>query len=399
MEKYDVVIIGAGPTGLSFAASLSKLGLNIAVVEKQSRHTIENPDIDGRDIAITHSSRELLSNLGIWKHIPHESISAIKKANVLNGTSSYALEFDSSDGHRDELGFLVANHLIRKAAFETIKNLPNIHLITETTSVDAQSNDVTASIELSTGQKLTCELLIAADSRFSQVRQKMGLAAQIQDFGRVIIVCQMEHEKPHDNIAYECFLFERTLAVLPLCGNRSSIVMTVSPKEANHLMNMPSSQFNSFIEECFFSRLGKMQVTGDLYSYPLISVYAEQFIAERFALIGDAAVGMHPVTAHGFNFGLMGQHTLFCEIENAVKKSESIASASLLERYQRIHRRATKPLYVATNAIAKLYSSNSVPAKITRKVLLQVANRLSPVKKAAILKLTDMPLIRKRSRN
>jgi len=388
MKNYDIIIIGAGPVGLCFSAALSGCGLKIAVIEKQSAQAIADPIYDGRDIAITHFSKQVLDQLGVWQHIPSDQISEIKKAKVLNGTSLYALEFNASDVGKKALGCLVSNHLIRKAAFENIKGLPDVDLITDVTTEEAHSNNLSAHIKLSNGEELDCQLLVASDGRFSKIRQKMGISAKMQDFGRLIIVCQMELETYHDNVAYECFHYGSTLAVLPLCGNKVSIIMTVYQHEADILMSMWVEQFNINIEQRFSSKYGKMILKGERYSYPLTSVYADRFIGQRFALIGDAAVGMHPVTAHGFNFGLAGMHTLSTEIKKAVKLGGSIASQSLLEHYQRTHKRKTKPLYLATNAIAKLFTNDEQPSKFVRDILLKIANRASPLKKMIISTLT-----------
>lgn len=389
MKKYDVLIVGAGPVGLCFAASLAGIGLKIAVVEKQSRAILSDPHCDGRDVALTHSSKKILMDLGVWQYISNDSVSEIKKAKVINGTSLEGLEFNPSDVGQTALGFLVSNHLIRKAVFENMQHLANISLITEVTALDAYTDDTSATIELSNGEILKGDLLVAADSRFSQIRQKMGLSARMQDFGRLIIVWEMEIEKSHDQTAYECFQYGQTLAVLPLRGDKCSIVMTICPHEGNRFIKMPPEQFNAEIEQFFSSKYGKMTLIGDRHSYPLVSTYADQFVGKRFALIGDAAVGMHPVTAHGFNFGLSGQKNLADEIKNAASLGCSIASKDLLTRYEREHKKRTKPLYLMTNSIAKLFTNDAPTFRRIRGVLLKVANRASPIKKILLSALTE----------
>ena len=312
--KRDVVIIGAGPAGLSLACSLSDTNLKITIIEQQSIKHLSTPSYDGREIALTHFSKKILTNLGVWKRIPSNFISPIKEAKVLDGNSPYTLHFDSNKVHKEALGYLVSNHLIKKALYNEAISKPNIKIINNTSIVKISSSKKEALIKTSDKKIIRATLIVAADSRFSQTRKYMGISASKNYFGRVAIVCRMKHEKRHYNIAHECFYYGETLAVLPLIKNSSSIIVTIPPEKSKILMNMSKEKFNDYITNKFKKKLGNMKLLDKRYSYPLVGVYAEQFVLNRFALIGDAAVGMHPVTAHGFNLGLRGQNTLSLQI-------------------------------------------------------------------------------------
>ncbi len=387
-NPYDIVIAGAGPAGLSFARALATSGLNIAVIEKSPHHILANPPQDGRDIALTHSSETIMKELDIWAQIPDTSIGIIRHAQVLNGNSPYSLHFDHQDTDKDYLGHIIANDVIRKATYDALSDFDNVEIIceTEVTSVDTCATG--ASVTLSDDRVLDCSLVIAADSRFSTTRRKMGIAASMLDFGRVVIVCQMQHDLPHNDTAYECFHYDRTLAVLPLPGDNSSIVLTLSAEHCEEVLKMEPETFNQDIARRFDHRLGPMKLTSKRHPYPLVAVYAKQFTATRFALIGDAAVGMHPVTAHGFNLGLSGANTLAQEIRCALAHGEDIASFSVLEAYQSKHRRLSRPLYVGTNALVRLYTNDHLPARILRQAMLHLGNALPPVKRAIMDQLT-----------
>jgi len=140
----------------------------------------------------------------------------------------------------------------------------------------------------------------------------------------------------------------------------------------------------------FNSRLGKMTLASPRHSYPLVAVHANRFAKDRFALLGDAAVGMHPVTAHGFNLGLRGQHTLANEIKSALKQEIDFGSFSVLERYQKQHMRVTRPMYIGTNEIVNLFTNDSVPAKFARDFALRFSNNFPPVKRMIERKLTEV---------
>ncbi len=394
-NSYDVAIVGAGPAGLCFARTLSMLGLSVALLEKQSRTVLENPAIDGRDIALTHFSRHMLEALGMWEHLHVDSISTIREARIFDGFSPRHMGLASSQ--EEQLAFIVSNHHIRAAAYAAVKNDANITLLDTISLEGLELKDHVARLHLSNGSSIVSKLAAAADSRFSETRRKAGISASMHDFGKSMIVCQMQHDKSHDNIAHECFQHGHTLAVLPLNGNRSSVIITLPPVDAERMMKITAFELNTWVAEKFQYRLGNMRLDSERFVYPLVGVYADQFVAHRFALVGDAAVGMHPVTAHGFNFGLKSAYHLSETIRGALDSGADIASKSVMERYEQAHKRTTKPLYLATSGIVSLYTNDSIPAKIARKVLLRAAEHMLPVKSMLMAKLTEKGIIHSRS--
>lgn len=388
--NYDVIIVGAGPAGLSFARSLANTGLQIALIEKQTEQQLAAPEFDGRDIALTHLSVKILKELGIWARFQADERPPIKEARVLDGTSPYCLSFDGKKDSIDALGFIVSNHVIRRVLFDEVQTFDNLEILTDLAVTSVATNDSEATVVLSDGQTMQARLVVAADSRFSETRRMLGISASMHDFGRVCVVSRMQHEKPHDGIAFECFHYGRTLAVLPLTSHRSSIVVTAPMDQRASLMETDDAQFNSDIQERFENRYGDMQLISKRFAYPLVGVHASKFCAKRFALIGDAAVGMHPVTAHGYNLGLSGQEILAKEIINAVAQQNDIGATTLLRRYERKHMRATRPMYHGTNEIVKFFTDDRAPAKLARSIALRIANRMPPIKRVIQNKLTEI---------
>ncbi len=385
--NYDIAIIGAGPAGLSFACSLHDTDLKIAVIEKQSRDLLANPPIDGRDIALTHLSRKLMRQQGSWQRIDAEQIAPIRRAEVIDGDSPYTLDFDTPTDETDALGFLISNFRIRKAIFEELETLENVTLIDETEVSRVATDDQGASLTLASGEPIRASMIVAADTRFSTSRRQMGISSDARDFGRTAIVCWMEHEINHQQTAFECFHYGRTLAILPMPGKLSSVVITVASDQAEEILEMDEVNFSRDIEQRLNGRLGAMTQKGKRYPYPLVGVHANRFHARRFALIGDAAVGMHPVTAHGFNLGLSGQDLLASEISNAIAQGREFWHADVLARYQKLHMLSTRPLYHGTNSIVSLFTNDSLPATFLRKAVLRLSNNLPPVKWAIRQKL------------
>jgi len=388
--NFDIVIVGAGPVGLSFAKALSNTSLNIAIIDRQTSASLASPSEDGREIALTHLSKKILTRFGIWQEIDQNEISLIKEAKVINGASPYSLHFNHQDTSENTLGHLIPNRLIRAAAYKVAKENKDIKIVTNV-GVDSFSIDTNrVEVKLSNKEVIHSSLMIAADGRLSSARRSMGIPSEVKDFGKTVIVCKMEHEKHHKNVAYECFHYGRTLAVLPMIGNFSSIVITISSDQADSIMTMEDQAFNQDIQSRFNSRLGKMMITGDKYSYPLFASHASHFHANRFALIGDASVGMHPVTAHGFNLGLRGSETLATVIEEALSNKDDFTSDEILSKYNQKHQRSTRPLYYGTNLLVDLYNSEKLSAKVLRRLALRFGNNFWPVKRLIMGQLTEV---------
>lgn len=388
-DLYDVLIIGAGPAGLSFARSLADLPLNVAIIERSSQATLADPPEDGREIALTHLSVEHMKAMGSWQRLPESGVSPIEAARVFDGDSSYSLNFDNDTQSLEALGYLVPNHLIRKACYEALTAHEHIEILTETVVEQVTTDDQGGTVTLNTGKQLRGKLIVAADTRFSEMRRKMGLSATLRDFSRSAIVCRMAHTSPHQQTAFECFHYGRTTAILPMNGDNSSVVVTVNSRDAQRYAEMSEAEFNHNIEQQLDGLLGEMKLTGKRHVYPLVAVHANQFVGRRFALIGDAAVGMHPVTAHGFNLGLRGQATLAGHIASAIAEGEEIASEQVLKAYESEHMAATRVIYHGTNLVVGLFTNETLAARLVRKATLRLANNLPPVKHFISAALTE----------
>ena len=377
---FDIVVVGAGPAGIAFACGFAGSNIKIAVVDKLPRKIIANPKIDGREIALTHHSVKILKQLNVWRYISSKSIAVIKEARVLDGDSTYYLNFDHREIKKECLGYLIPNYIIRKNLYKRLRNLSNITLISKAECLSVNFEEQHAAITLSNGKKIKTSLVVAADSRFSKMRSKMGISAYTRNFNKNMIVCRMEHEKPHKNIAYEFFRYNQTQAALPYIKNQSGIIITTTKDLTSALMSMNKKKFNKQMENSFNNYFGKMRLLGKRYSYPLVTTYTKKFISHRFAVIGDAAVGMHPVTAQGFNLGLKGLEILINEVKAAIKNKTDIGLTAILRNYQSKLHRVAAPVYLATNAIINLYTSTILPAKLTRQFILRFVNTVKPVK-------------------
>jgi ubiquinone biosynthesis UbiH/UbiF/VisC/COQ6 family hydroxylase len=380
--RVDIAVIGAGPAGLSFTRALGGTGFSIALIEKQPREMLEKPPFDGREIALTQRSVRLMKELGQWQRLDADSISPLKQAKVLNGSSPLAMMVTPGNGAHEELGFLVPNGEIRRVAFAAMNETPGVELLTGVGVRALATRGDAVELTLDDGRTIKAGLAIAADSRFSETRRMRGIAASMHDFGRTMMVCRMALERDHEGIAWEWFDHGQTLALLPLNGNEASVVLTLPQQEMQTVLALEQAAFNAEMTRRFDRRLGVMRLTSTRHAYPLVAVYAERFVAPRFACVGDAAVGMHPVTAHGFNFGLAGAATLAKALREARAKGRDVGDERVLASWEREHRATTRPLYLATNAIARLYTDESRPARLLREAAVQAGRRITPLQRA-----------------
>jgi ubiquinone biosynthesis UbiH/UbiF/VisC/COQ6 family hydroxylase len=386
---FDIVVAGGGPAGLSFAAALAGSGLKVAVIERSGAAELANPPFDGREIALTHRSVDVLKGIGAWERIPAAEVSDMREARVLNGPSTYFMTFDPGRRGDMPLGHLVANHLIRRAVHDAALACPDVTLIAGVAVKAVRTSAAGAEIDLADGRTLAARLAVAADTRFSELRRRQGIPARMQDFGRVMMVCRVEHELAHDHVATEWFDYGQTIATLPLNGNACSFVLTLPAREMERVMALDDAAFGAEATRRYRGRLGQMKLVSTRHAYPLVAVYAQRFAGTRFALLGDAAVGMHPVTAHGFNFGLRGADTLARRIRRAAGRAADIGGEEVLLGYEREHRLATWPTYAATNATARLYADDRLPARMLRDAVLRLGNAVSPVRNLITARLME----------
>ncbi|EER55269.1 ubiquinone biosynthesis hydroxylase, UbiH/UbiF/VisC/COQ6 family [Neisseria flavescens SK114] len=388
----DILVVGAGPAGLSFAAELAGSDLNITLIERSPLEVLQNPPYDGREIALTHLSREIMQRLGMWDLIPKDEIYPLRDAKVLNGHSDYQLHFPQPTQARGEpadcLGYLISNHNIRKAAYEVVSKLDNVKILTGTNVKEVKTSDNEAQVILESGEVLTGRLLLAADSRFSQTRRQLGISSDMHDYSRTMFVCRMKHTLSNLHTAYECFHYGRTIALLPLEEHLTNTVITVDSDKAETIKNMSPEELAASVKEQLKGRLGDMELVSTIHNYPLVGMIAQRFYGKRSALIGDAAVGMHPVTAHGFNLGLASADLLAKLVLEAEQRGQDIGAKSLLEKYSTKHMLHAHPIYHGTNMLLKLFTNETAPAKLLRGLVLRASNNFPPLKKLITKQLT-----------
>lgn len=385
--QADVVIIGAGPAGLSLAGVLARKGLKIAIIDPAGADDLEQPCDDGREIALTRLSRELLEQWRQWQLLPDTDYAPLVEAQVFDGSSERPMKIESRDS-LEPLGWMVSNQALRRAAYAAAKDLEGIawHLSRRMNRIDI--NEDATRVELDDGSCITARVAIAADSRFSSARRAAGLSARMHDFGRTMLVCRMQLQKPVPGVAWEWLDYGQTLALLPLNADMASVVITLPPEETERLCALPAHEFEIELERRFRHRLGSMRLIGNRYPYPLVGVRPDNIVSRRFACIGDAAIGMHPITAHGYNLGLRGIALLGDRIQSALDGGKDFAGNDVLFGFQAEFMAIARPLYFSTLSIVRLYSDDRAPAKLLRRAGLRFGQHFPPFKKQLVSALS-----------
>lgn len=375
----QVLICGAGPAGLALACALHDRGLAVRVLEQSAEAMLAQPADDGREIALTHRSRRLLESLGLWARLP--DIAPLRRATVRSSGTRRPLPFESTG---QDLGWLVSNHHIRAAAWAAAAQR-GIEVVCGATVIGFERAGRIAALRTHDGARHEAPLIVAADSRFSPLRRLAGIGARHHDFGRSALLVPLAHAQDHGGLAQECFLEGHTLALLPKTGRCSSAVWTIANAELPRIAALDDAELAAAIERAAEGRLGAMRVAGARHVYPLVAVWAQRFAAPRLALIGDAAVGMHPVTAHGYNLGLYGIEALARRLDSARDPGD----IGPLLAYEAEHRRAAGPLYAGTNALVRFFTDDRAPVLALRRAVIEAARHLPPLRTAITRRLVD----------
>jgi len=381
--RCDVLIGGAGFAGLALAIAL-KQALGPAY-----RATVADPALgrgvnDPRATAIVAAARRLFETIGVWPAVAGE-VQPILDMRVTDSHLGDAmrpvfLTFDGDVEPGEPFAHMVENRPLLVALIERAKR-EGVALVPQ--GVIGQANTPShIEAQLADGSTIAARLLVAADGARSGIRQRAGIATHGWDYGQSGIVTTVAHERDHEGRAEEHFLPAGPFAILPLKGRRSSIVWTEASAEAERIVALPDAEFHAELERRFGLHLGEIQAVGPRLTFPLGLAVARTFVAERIALVGDAAHVIHPIAGQGLNMGLKDVAALAEVIVDAARLG--IDPATTLERYQRWRRFDTMAMGVATDGLNRLFSNHSDALRAVRDLGLGVVDRLPVLKRLFI---------------
>ncbi|KQS83908.1 MULTISPECIES: ubiquinone biosynthesis hydroxylase [unclassified Rhizobium] len=378
----DVLIAGGGYVGLSLAVAVKKAAPHLAVTLIDGA-----PDDawkkDERASAIIAAASQMLDVLGLWSEIEPEAEPikrmVITDSNTADPVRPVFLTFEDEAVEGRPFAHMVPNvalvGALRKAAGEL-----GVEIRQSTVAKDFRSGDHAVSLTLSNDDVLDARLLVACDGVRSKLRDAAGIKTVDFDYGQSGIVTTVEHERPHDGTAEEHFLPAGPFATLPLRNNRSSLVWTERTRDADRLIASDDLVFEEELERRFGHKLGGLKVVGGRRAFPLGLTLARDFIAPRFALAGDAAHGIHPISGQGLNLGFKDVAALAETIVDADRLGLDIGSLAVLERYQSWRRFDTFRMGVTTDVLNRLFSNDITPIRALRDFGLGIVDRLPSVK-------------------
>lgn len=379
----ELIIVGGGLAGMTLGVAAAAAGLDVCVIDRDDPVAQRDAGFDGRSSAIAHGSMQVLAAIGVWPHC--RQAGAIEQIRVTDGPSLLHLHFDHRQIGTDPLGWMVENRHMRQALAARAAALGSrLTVIAPARVVSVDRQGARATVTLADGRRLRAPLVIAADGRRSRLRDDAGIGVTEWGYDQAGLVCTVAHDLPHQGIAHERFLTPGPFAILPLAGDRSSIVWTERTADAEQIMALDDDRFVEELAARFGGFLGGLRLVGPRFSYPLALTLARRFTDRRLALIGDAAHAIHPIAGQGFNLGIRDVAALVEVLVDARRLGGDIGSPEVLARYERWRRTDTMALVAATDGLNRLFSNDLPPVRLARDLGLAAVNRLGPVKRLAM---------------
>ena len=384
----DIAIVGGGLNGAIMSLALAEAGFTVTLIDPQTLKSKQNPHFDGRSYSLAIASVRLMQALGLWEELAPNAqpILEIKVADgrAYSNPSPYFLHFDHHEIEEGPMGHMVEDRHLRPLLQKRLQSVSQINYRAGLSVSEMTITDTHAELRLNTEETLTTRLVIGADGRQSQTAERAGIKRTGWRYGQTALVCALSHNIPHQGVACQYFMPPGPLAILPLTGNRSSIVWTESDANAATIMAMDDTDYMAVLQPRIGDYLGKVELVGARYSYPLNLTIAQNYVMLRLALVGDAAHGVHPIAGQGLNLGLRDIAALSEVLSDARLRGEDFSSLAVLLRYQEWRRFDTTALAVATDAVNKLFSNDNSFLRTLRDLGMGAINSLPALRRSFI---------------
>jgi len=385
-DRRDVVIGGAGFAGMALAIALRQgLGDSFTVTVADPALAQEKSK-DPRASAIAAAARRLFEAIDVWHAVDGEAQPildmVVTDSKLDDAVRPTFLTFGGEVEEGEPFAHMIENRLLIDALVAKAKEHGIDLRATSVASFENAGKRV--EVSLADGTTLSARLLVGADGARSLIREHAGIATHGWNYDQSAIVTTVAHERPHNGRAEEHFLPSGPFAILPLTGNRASIVWTEKRREAERVVALPDDEFLYELEKRFGLHLGDLQVVGPKRAFPLGLFTARSFIGERLALVGDAAHIIHPIAGQGLNMGLRDVAALAEAVADSARLGLDIGTPDVLARYQRWRRFDTAMMGVATDGLNKLFSNRSDVLRLVRDIGLGVVERLPRLKQTFI---------------
>jgi 2-octaprenyl-6-methoxyphenol hydroxylase len=384
----DILIVGGGLNGPALALALAQGGLRVTVVDARPAPARSEAGFDGRAYALAIASKRLLSVIGVWPGIADkvQPILQIKASDghAGEGAAPFFLNFDHAEIEEGPMGFMAEDRHLYAAFLAAMAAEPLITLLSGEMVTAQHVTPASAAITLASGKSLNARLIVGCDGRSSGTALRAGIKRSGWGYGQTALVTAVNHALPHNGIAQQFFMPEGPLAILPLLGNRSSIVWSETEARAAAIHALPDAEYLMALRPRFGDFLGEISLAGARYTYPLSLTLADHFAAPRLALVGDAAHGVHPIAGQGLNLGLRDVGALAQVVIEAKRRGEDIGAIDVLERYQQWRRFDTTTLALGMDTVNKLFSNDNPILRLGRDLGLGAVNALPGLRRKFI---------------
>lgn len=357
---FDVLVIGGGMAGASFACAMAQTGLRLGVVEAVPFSAPGQPSYDERTTALSWGTRELFAGLGLWNALADEA-AAIRHLHVSERGRFGVTRVSHADYNVDALGYVLPNRVLGRVLYQRLEGIDNLEIISpaQFTGLSQESNCIAVDIKPADGpvKTLRTRLLVGADGARSPVRDALGISAQVYDYEQKAIVTTVSPERPHNGTAFERFCPGGPIAVLPRGGGYCAVVWTQPASRADALCELPASEFLPLLQDQFGFRLGQFSDVGERFSYPLLRLVCTNPTAPRALLVGNAGHNLHPAAAQGFNLAMRDIIVLAQLLAEAVETGADPGNPELTRRWHEARRADQRRVADFTDRIVRLFSN------------------------------------------
>lgn len=397
----DIAIIGGGLNGTTLALALAQAGQRVTLVDAQKAAMRTDPEFDGRSYALALSSTRLLDAVRIWENVAQHAQPMLEikvtDGRAGDGPSPMFMHFDHAEIEEGPMGFMVEDRYLRQALQTAASGTGAITLLDGETVVSQDAGVSGIILTLASGKTVRARLAVGADGRGTGTGERAGIKRIGWSYGQTALVCAIDHELPHHGVAHQFFMPPGPLAILPLTGNRSSIVWSETAANADAIHALNDDAYLDVLRPRFGRFLGEVKLAGQRYTYPLGLSLAHTMVAPRVALVGDAAHGVHPIAGQGLNAGLRDIAAMAEVIADAAQRGEDIGSDAVLARYQEWRRFDNAALALATDSFNRLFSNDNPIVRMARDIGMAAVNALPGLRRGFIREAAglsgDLPLL------
>ena len=384
----DILIVGGGLNGPALALALAQSGLSVTVIDALTVKTRKNAGFDGRAYALALASVRLLKAIGIWNRVAENAQPMLEikvsDGRAGEGPSPFLMHFDHAEIEEGPMGHMLEDRFLRHAFLQAMSEEKAITHLSGQEVTEQEVTPTGVTVTLASGKTLSGRLLIGSDGRTSGTARRAGITRTGWGYGQTALVAAIEHALPHNGIAHQFFMPPGPLAILPLPGNVSSIVWSETEETAGQFAALSDADFMEVLRPRFGDFLGAIKLRGKRFTYPLGLTIANHLVADRVALIGDAAHGLHPIAGQGLNAGLRDVGALTQVITHAHRRGEDFAAADVLARYQTWRRFDTTTLAITTDLTNRLFSNDNPVLRAARDLGMGALNAMPGLRRGFI---------------